>query len=386
MDSFLSTIENPHMKDSKPSQSVAVLQMVDTLTAGGMERVAVNLANLIPRQRYRSYLCTTRCDGPLSRLINEDVGRLQLNRRRRFEWKALQQLVEFIRTNDIEILHAHGMSLWTAFLASFFPPYPSVFWHDHYGEYAMQERPAWLYRILIQRVAGVLAVNDPLVEWSRCRLHVPRNRVWYIPNFVSMGEVSGPLPKLPGTSGARIVCVANLRPQKDHLMLIRAMKEVVATVPSAHALLVGNHKDVACVSRIKQEIQRFELDDHISLLGQRQDIPAILSQCDIGVLSSASEGLPLSLLEYGLGGLPAVVTRVGQSPEVVADSECGILVSPGSSEEMAQALLSLLASPQRRAELARGLKRRVQESYSVDGAIAKIGRAYETVLEAKANT
>src|SRR5215218_7414144 len=57
-----------------------IMQITDTLAAGGTERVAVNVANNLPRARYEVHLCTTRQDGPLARLVSEDVGRLTLSR------------------------------------------------------------------------------------------------------------------------------------------------------------------------------------------------------------------------------------------------------------------------------------------------------------------
>src|SRR5918999_1889196 len=88
-----------------------VMQLTDTLGAGGAERVAVNLANLLPRERYRMYLCTTRRDGPLAGLVADDVGRLCLARRWRFDYRAFGRLVDFIREHKVQILHAHGTAL-----------------------------------------------------------------------------------------------------------------------------------------------------------------------------------------------------------------------------------------------------------------------------------
>ena len=85
---------------------IHVLHLVDTLWAGGAERVAVDLVNHLPRDRFAPHLCTTRRDGPLEPLVAADVGRLRLARTRRFDGRALRRLVAFIREHDIRILHA----------------------------------------------------------------------------------------------------------------------------------------------------------------------------------------------------------------------------------------------------------------------------------------
>src|SRR5206468_1743211 len=79
-----------------------VMQMIDTLVAGGAERVAVNLANLLPRDRYRAALCTTRRDGVLGGLVAGHVARLSLGRRWRLSPTALAHLSAFNRAHEVE--------------------------------------------------------------------------------------------------------------------------------------------------------------------------------------------------------------------------------------------------------------------------------------------
>ncbi|MFN2513877.1 MAG: glycosyltransferase [Pyrinomonadaceae bacterium] len=356
------------------------MHLTDTLDAGGRERVAVDLVNVLQRERYQTHLCTTRREGPLADLVAEDVGRLRLTRKGRFDPRAIQQLIAYIRKHQVHILHAHETTLFLAAVASLFPPHPAVIWHDHFGGQEMGERPAPLYRQAAKRVSGVIVVNQSLADWSLHRLHVPADRVWFIPNFVIEPKNNEVLHALPGKAGGRIVCVANFRPQKDHRTLLHAMGLVIQQERDAHLLLVGAGSDQNYLELVQKDIARHELGGHVSLLGQRRDIPALLRACDIGVLSSASEGLPLALLEYGMAGLPAVVTRVGQCAEVLEEGGAGILVPPAAPDELAAALVSLLRLPERRASLGEKLHRRVQEVYSPGPVIEKISRVYDAVI------
>jgi glycosyltransferase involved in cell wall biosynthesis len=192
---------------------------------------------------------------------------------------------------------------------------------------------------------------------------------------------------LPGTSGSRIVSVANLRAEKDHLNLVRAMALVVRRHPSAHLLLVGAHSDPAYSAgssyfeAVKQEVARNSLEGNISFLGQRRDIPALLQGCDIGVLSSRTEGLPLSLLEYGMAGLPVVATRVGECEEVLDRGRAGLVVSPQSPRELAEGLVSLLDSRERRAQLGERFHHRIQDLYSAEAIVERVCLVYKNVLQ-----
>jgi len=99
------------------------MHVVDALRIGGAERVAVNLANLLPQDRYRAFLCTTREEGPLAKLVNPHVGRIALHRRYTADFGAVRRLVDFIRADDIRILHAHASALFFARLAARLPTF-----------------------------------------------------------------------------------------------------------------------------------------------------------------------------------------------------------------------------------------------------------------------
>jgi glycosyltransferase involved in cell wall biosynthesis len=348
------------------------MHVIDTLEGGGAERVAVNLANLLPRGQYEAHLCTTRSEGVLAHLIADDVGRLRLGRTRRHDIPALFRMAGYIRDRRIDILHAHGSALFLAALASALPPYPSVVWHLH------RDKPAGLpYRLLARRVRGAITVTESLAAWSRSHLGIPAQRVCYIPNFSLTPEAAAEPLDLPGHAGARVVCVANLRPEKDHLTLIRAMAIVVQELGEVHLLIVGPPSDPGYSQRIHREIAAQNLTDHITLLGQRQDVAAILRSCDVGVLTSINEGLPLALIEYGLAGLPAVATDVGECAAVLEHGAVGTVVPPAAPDRLAAALLSLLQAPERRIDLGMAFRRRVETTYGVDRIVEQVCRVYE---------
>jgi glycosyltransferase involved in cell wall biosynthesis len=362
---------------------VNVMQITDTLAPGGLERVAVNLANCLPRDRYRSHLCCTREEGPLATLIEPDVSRLNLQRRKRMDWQAIARLAKYISEHEIKILHAHGTSLFASVLASLIKPHPAVVWHDHFGRYATEERPVWIYRLAANRVAGIITVNQPLAQWARERLKIKSDLVWSIANFVTEPKVIGKCPELPGNRGLRIVCVANLRPEKDHPTLLEAMRRVVMQIPEAHLLLLGKSGDRSYLEQIQRLMAEECLASKVTWLGSRGDVHEILRDCDVGVLSSRSEGAPLALIEYGLAGLPVVATNVGQCAEALDHGRCGVLVPSSSPELLSKAILALLRSSEKRVALGRRFKQRVEENYGEKTIIKQIERVYEKVLNSR---
>jgi glycosyltransferase involved in cell wall biosynthesis len=360
-------------------RDIGVIQVVDSLQVGGLESVAVNLANRLSERGVRSYLCTTRLDGPLAVRLSSGVEHLSLHRRGLVDPAALGRMIRFIREHQVDLLHAHGSSLFFSALAKLFVPRAKLIWHIHFGQLATQIRAVWFYRLAAKRASGVIAVNEQLAGWARTKLLVPADRVWQVPNGVAE-PIDGHEVELPGMPGKRIVCVANLRPEKDHPTLIKAMTHVVRVEPQAALFLVGSEANQGQTELVRQRIEQNGLGQHVFLLGSRNDVASVLRACDIGVLSSASEGMPLALLEYGMAGLPTVATSVGQVTEVLEQGRAGILVAPAQPGELAAALLKLLQSEELRKNLGAELKRRVREHYSEGAVVHQILRIYETVL------
>lgn len=210
---------------------------------------------------------------------------------------------------------------------------------------------------------------------------MPPQSIWYLPNPVSLDESATTLTSaLPGKKGTRIVCLANFRPEKDHFTLLRAMSRVVRDVPGAHLLLAGRTNDQSYREQVESQCFALGLENNVSILGERHDASAILQSCDLGVLSSISEGLPMSLLEYGAAGLPAIATAVGQCSEVLDNGRTGVLVPPSNVEALAKAMTLFLQSPERRRQFADRFRKRVTKVFSSQTVVRQISDIYETIL------
>lgn len=365
------------------SKPTPVLHIIDTLESGGLERMAVNLVNHLPKDRFQSFLCITLRDGPLLEHLAPHVIRLQLSGHTvRFGMMRLKALVKFIREYNIKILHAHGPLLFEAILGSLFPPFPIVLWHVHSGRFLSDDHAPWPHRLLRSRIKGVIAVNQALADWSSSKLGVCPAKVSYIPNFVVTEDQVNTIKKttLPGSNGMRIACLANLRPEKDHITLLHAFALVIQQIGNSHLFLIGSTTDDSYLEIIQKTISKYQLEKYVSLLGHRSDVMRLLGSCDVGVLSSISEGFPMALLEYGMVGLSTVATQVGQCPEVLNYGEAGILVPPRSPSKLAEALLELLRSPNRRGCLGKRLTLHVKEKFTSKVIIEKFCLFYERML------
>jgi glycosyltransferase involved in cell wall biosynthesis len=365
---------------------IVILHLLDTLETGGTEVTAVRLVNHLPRDRFAPWLATSRREGPLADRVRDDVGRLALARRGRFDLAAVRRLAAFLTASEVRLVHAHGPSLFLARAAVSVIPRaarPAVLWHVHAGRYAREG--GGLYGLATRGIEGAIAVSDPLAHWCRERLGLPPSRVWSVPNPVVPAQAGrGEPPGLPPREGPRIVCVASLRPEKGHLTLVRAVAQVAPAAAGATLLLVGAERDPVYAGAVRAEVEALGLGGRVAFLGLRQDVPAILAASDVGVLSSDSEGFPLALVEYGQAGLPTVATRVGQCGDLLGEGRCGLLVSPRHPAALAAALLRLLGDPAEAARLGARFLQSVEDRYGVGSVVGRMVEIYDEVLSRSA--
>lgn len=364
---------------------IRVAQVVDSLAAGGTERVAVELANHLPSDRFESWLVTTREEGPMAELAAPRVRRRALGRRGPVGVEALRTFRRWLRREHPDLIHAHSSSLFFCVLGLLGHRGIRLVWHDHYGRGDTHPRRPLPFRLAARRVDQVIAVNEELGRWSREELRIPPSRVVVLRNFVAEPSPVEPARDLPGEPADRVVCVANLRPQKGHEDLLRAFAGVVAARPAARLLLVGASPGRERQAELRGLAGELGVADHVSFLGRRDDVASVLAASAVGVLSSHSEGLPLALLEMGWAGLPVVATDVGACAEVLGGDDAGILVPPEDPAALERGVLELLSQPERARALGSALRRRVELHFSPAAATGRLIRLYERILDRPAS-
>ncbi|WP_115461504.1 glycosyltransferase [Winogradskyella aurantiaca] len=348
-----------------------VLQLVDSLEAGGTERMAVNLANGLVSHVQFSGLCATRVEGPLKQQLKSQVSYLFLGKSSRFDILAWKRLYKFIKKNNIDILHAHSSSYGLAVVMKWLHPTLKIVWHDHYGQSEfLDQRPKRILKLLSRYFSGSITVNAKLESWHRNILSI--SRVIYLPNFISTTQRKIEKTTLKGIKGKRIICLANWRPQKDLINLLDAFEQVVKQCPDWSLHLVGKHFNDNYEEEVLSKIESMEAREAVNTYGSVSDVPNVLLQSSIGVLSSSSEGLPLSLLEYGQTGLPVVATNVGDCNRVIINNKTGLLVESENSNSLFLALNNLIRDKIFANKLGKGLNELINDDFSENGSIHKL--------------
>lgn len=264
----------------------------------------------------------------------------------RFPPDELRRMAGLARRRGVDVLHTHlSRGHFFGVLLRWFSGIPCVATAQ-----SRHFQLHWSFNDL------VIAVSEATGRFHRRWNCVPPDRIEVIANFVDPACLA-PAPDhlrqevraelgLDG-SWPVIGAIGNLCARKGQLHLVRALPEILASVPDARLLLVGSEGDRAYVARVKAAAAECGVASRVVWAGYRSDVHRVLAALDLSVLASLEESLPLVILEAMAARLPVVATTVGGVAECIRDSETGLLVPSADHHALARAITWLLADPAR---------------------------------------
>ncbi|SHG92368.1 glycosyltransferase [Flavobacterium defluvii] len=345
-----------------------IVQIIDSLESGGAERMAVNYANALCKKIEFSGLIATRKEGQLLSQIDKQVSYLFLKKNKSIDLKAVSRLRQYLKNNKVEVIHAHSSSFFIAILVKFVLPQIKIVWHDHYGiSQDLSLRKNLSLKLGSFFFSGIISVNSSLKNWALSYLSCPNAE--FFPNFI--GELYSTSEKmvLKGNDGKRIICLANLRPQKNHEFLIDTAYLICSKNPDWSFHLLGKDFQDSHSELLYKKVNDLKLQEHVFFYGSINNVGKALEQCDIAVLPSISEGLPLAVLEYGLYKLPVIATNVGEISKIIISEKEGFVIESNNIEQFNEVLQSLIDNEKKRIELGQNLNKVVSFNYSEEAII-----------------
>lgn len=243
----------------------------------------------------------------------------------------------------------------------------------------------WYHRLFrlalpfVNRDFAAIVTNSEMVrQYAVRREHTPVEKFVVLRNGV---EIPAPQPapaawESDGEVGVGIV--ASLTPVKRHDLLLHAWAALEAGRAAGQARLyvLGDGPGRGALAALAGELG---LSDRVCLVGAVDNVPAWLQRLDVGVLCSDREGLSNAILEYMACGLPVVATAVGGNTELV-DADNGLLVAPGDVRSLADALERLVVDSGLRRRLGEASRRRIDDGFTWDRAMARLMECYDDVL------
>jgi glycosyltransferase involved in cell wall biosynthesis len=162
--------------------------------------------------------------------------------------------------------------------------------------------------------------------------------------------------------GFTLLYVGRLEPVKNHELLLRALRAALDRMPALRLWMVGDGSER---TRLEQMSAELGLREHVRFWGQQLDVAPFFSSADAFVMSSVSEGLPMSLLQAFSIGLPAIVTDIGGMAEVTRLAQGGLVTASGDAESMASAMVRLATGSEEREQFAKSGEAAFREHFTL---------------------
>jgi L-malate glycosyltransferase len=381
------------MLPSRPAlphgRRLKVIQFTDRVgTHGGAEHLTMQIAERLDPARFESMVCATRYSPSEQEketvteaavaLERAGVRFLGLNRRTRAHAWALWPLISVLRREKVDVIHAHkfGSNVWGVVLGRLCRV-PVVVTHEHGWGFEGKAKMIMDRELIARGSNAFIAVSREdrrrMIELES----IKPDKAVFVPNGI---------PPLPPPSGRDVraeldigpndlvvTTVGFLRQPKAMDVLIEAAAKLAPRFPELKVLIVGEGDDRPVYEAL---IERLSLQGVVKLLGLRSDVPDLLAETSVAVLSTNSEGSPLSVMEYMDAGLPVVATRVGGIPDLIDDGVEGLLVEPRDPEGLAAAIARILEDPVEASRMGERARERRRREFDIDVMVRNLENLY----------
>ena len=369
------------MTERNPNHPLKILHIDPERNWGGGEAQVLGLLSYLAARGHCTHLLA-HPDGRLFQLSQgQSIRTMPLIVRNDFDLRPVSRLRRLIRDENYDIVHlhtkrAHALSLWLG-RGLVTPKYVVTRRMDY------PEANTWYTRYLYNRkVDGVVAISfkisNLLVEAG-----VEREKIRLIHSGIDPGPFEA-AANLGEVHPERVVIgmAAVLEERKGHRFLLEAARRLKAQGCQVQYCVAG---EGSLRRPLQEAATRLGLKHEVQFLGFVSDMPAFLSQVDILVLPSLSEGFGVSVLEAMAAGKAVIASRVGGLAELVSDTVTGLLVAPRDVEGLANAIAKLAGDRTLLQEMGRKGKERLQANFTVEHMAKQNEDYYYGLLESNGN-
>jgi glycosyltransferase involved in cell wall biosynthesis len=339
-----------------------IAHIVDSMEIGGAETLVLQMCRLQREQGHDPCVYAWASLGALGeKMLNEGFA-VRANVGRHLT-DATWNFYKLFRASRPDVVHLHNPTptIYAA-MAARMAGVPSIVSTRHSLVAPPHKAVAeFKYRIAARFCDWIVGICDATVNNLKAIRSAPPRKIVRVYN----GTV--PLQRAaeedwPSKSGFTLVYVGRIEPVKNHALLLRAFHRAVSTMPELRLWMVGDGSERAAMERLAAELG---IGGQVTFWGQQLDVTPFFSAADAFIMSSRSEGLPVSLLQAFSLGLPAIVTDVGGMAEVVRLAKAGVTVSATDPAEMAAAILQMARSEAAQIEFSENAKAEFQSRFKL---------------------
>ena len=352
------------------------------------------LAKWHDRQRYQMIFATLNpmADWLREYMLSQGVECFSCDCRQRWEYPlGLLKLANYLRRENVDILHTHLFEPSViGLLAGTLARTKMRIETRHYSDYHTRINKRWHMRAdqLCTRLShGVIAVSQHTADHMIAEEAAPPEKLHVVLNGIDFARVrlsenyerNKVRQEFVDDETPLLLIAARLHPEKGYEYLFQALTKLKRRFRGKIKLLVAGKG--ALLNHYQEMVRSLGIDDVVTFLGFRKDLPDLMAAADLFVLPSVAEAFGLVLAEALYLGTPVVSTQVGGIPEIVEDGVDGLLVPPANEQALANAIADLLNDLVRLKRMSGVGAGKIQSRFRFEDMV----RSYEDIYEQVGN-
>lgn len=374
-------------KTLEDKKGIRIMHLISSGGLFGAEKVMLSLASNMNWDGVKSRVVAVKnCRNIHLEVIDEarkrNIPNGVIESKGRLDLKSISQLVNIIKQNNISLVHSHNYKAdFIGLLAAKIARIPIVATNHLWNGGDIRVK---LYEFLDGIILGcfadkIIAVSNSIKK-DMLKRGIPDSKIEVIFNGIE-AEKSEQEPLNNGfgiNEGTTVIgVVARLSQEKGHRFLLEGMREILRHKPNINLLIIG---EGALEGELKKQAEGLGISKETIFAGYQDDMHRIYPLIDILVQPSLKEGLPMALLEAMAFGKAIVATNVGGVGALIKDRYTGLLINPASSEEICNAVSSLIDDANLRKRLGENASQFVKENYSLEKMLASYRKVYEDTI------
>lgn len=364
-----------------------ILHTIDTNEPGGAETVFIDLVSRLPKDQYRPIVVICGKGWIYDQLRRRGIEPILLNTRGSFNWRYLKGLITLIRREKVDLIQSHllGSNVYCS-IAGVLTRKPVVATFHGSVDVDKNERMLGLKVGAVNFGAKcIIAVSDSLRKSiiNREKFDVDKTQVIY------NGIVTSDFGRRPSSllrekfgwseNDVIIGSIGNIHPAKGYDVLLKAAAVLKDAGASYRFVIAGNERSGLYEELLKLRTE-LGLDNVVQFLGFYDDPAGFMSNIDMFLLPSISEGFSIATIEAMAASIPVIATKSGGPEEIITHGVNGWMIEPGSPEEIVSAIEKLAYEPALCEELAKKGREHVVQRFDMDAMLNSYEKVYRKLL------
>ena len=358
------------------AQKIKIVHIIGKLDVGGAERLILDLGRKLDKSRFDIQIVALKGSGALEReFAKAEVPVTVIEKRYLGDWSVIDRVADFLKREMPDIVHTHlfigdfwgGRAAKRAGIKHLVSTKHDVM-HEGFIRRFFSKR----YHRSVDRVVAISeATHNFLVKKEK----VDPARVPVIYNGIDIAKFFVPNEKIFDSEEIVFGLVGRLSREKGQRYLLPALKLVKNT--NWKLLIVGDGPERPV---LEKQVKRLKFEDKVRFVGRQTDVRPALSEMDVFVLPSLSEGLSLAVIEAAAAGKFVIASAVGGVPEIVRDHETGLLFKRADIENLVASLNWVFDHREEAIPMAARLQASVAEKFDINNIIKQYEALYESLV------